>query len=416
MNIELYLLKFLFSGKAFLQYGNFIEGKFLKDNSPDIYRLYQAIASWHSKYPDKDIQSLEEFGVFYSTLFSVTSQRDMETLSVLSSKLESIQVEEAVAKDFLVQHIQRSRATQTSLLALEVAEGRKPIAELQAHMKDLEVDLNPAQIVSEFTVLNEEGGFPDQGLRWSLRALNQSLGSLRQGDNGFIFARPEAGKTTFAISQSVFMAEQLVAKDLGPCIFATNEQSGEIILQRAIQSCLGITPTDFFKYKKQAIAKFNLKTQGRFLVYDKAYIQAKEFDALCQRNKPSLIIFDQLDKIKGFSNSKDRDDMTLKQIYQWARELAKQYGPVIGVSQASVSAEGKKYLTMDDVDGSKTAKQGEADWILGIGASHQAGLELVRHFSLSKNKLIGDSDTLPNLRHSKQDVRIQPLICRYEDI
>ena len=105
----------------------------------------------------------------------------------------------------------------------------------------------------------------------------------------------------------------------------------------------------------------------------------------------------------------------LKELYQWAREIAKKYGPVIGVSQASASGEGKMYLDMGDIDGSKTGKPGEADWILGIGATHQEGFEYVRHLHLSKNKLSGDEDTDPNLRHGKQDVLIDPQIARYRD-
>ena len=62
-----------------------------------------------------------------------------------------------------------------------------------------------------------------------------------------------------------------------------------------------------------------------------------------------------LDKIKGFNS--DRDDLKLGFIYQWARELAKQYCPVIGVSQADGTGEGKKWLTMDNVSGAKTSKQ-----------------------------------------------------------
>ena len=111
----------------------------------------------------------------------------------------------------------------------------------------------------------------------------------------------------------------------------------------------------------------------------------------------------------------DRNDLELKQIYQWAREISKTYAPVIAVSQASGEAEGKLFLTMDMVDGSKTAKQGEADWILGIG-KEQDNTSRTRYFNISKNKLIGDEDTLPELRHGSTQVLIKPEIARYEDL
>lgn len=71
---------------------------------------------------------------------------------------------------------------------------------------------------------------------------------------------------------------------------------------------------------------------------------------------------------------------------------------------------------MENVANAKTAKQAEADWILGIGRTHDTALEYIRHLHLCKNKLSGDSDTDPTLRHGKMDVLIEPLIARYSDL
>ena len=106
--------------------------------------------------------------------------------------------------------------------------------------------------------------------------------------------------------------------------------------------------------------------------------------------------------------------MQLKQLYQWARELAKTYAPVIAVSQAGGTAENKLWLTMDDVDSSKTAKQGEADWILGIGKETD-NTSNMRYLNISKNKLLGDKDSLPDLRHGNSAVIIKPEYARFMD-
>ena len=139
----------------------------------------------------------------------------------------------------------------------------------------------------------------------------------------------------------------------------------------------------------------------------------KRIEEIIKASNPALIIFDQIDKIKGFKA--DRNDLELKQIYQWAREIAKAYAPVIAISQASGEAEGKLWLTMDMVDSSKTAKQGEADWILGIG-KEQDNTSRMRYFNITKNKLVGDEDTLPDMRHGQGQILIKPEIARYEDI
>jgi hypothetical protein len=70
---------------------------------------------------------------------------------------------------------------------------------------------------------------------------------------------------------------------------------------------------------------------------------------------------------------------------------------------------------MDNVAESKTSKQAEADWILGLGKTHELGMEFNRYLHLSKNKLSGDDDTDPSLRHGKLEVLIQPDVARYCD-
>ncbi len=187
INIELYLIKFLFSYSEFSKYGQFIETKFLKDNSPDIHRLFTCVSNWHKKYPEKNIVDIHEFVVYFYTLFPAEKMK--------------------------------SKMNQTNAASIPV-----------------------------------------------------------------------------------------------PCNIKLNHDFGP----------------------------------------------------------PIEIAYDG-DKVVT-------------------------------------------WLTMDDVDGSKTAKQSAADYIIGIGKSHQEGLENIRHISLSKNKLRGDEDTMPEKRHGKMDVRINAAICRFEDI
>jgi hypothetical protein len=160
--------------------------------------------------------------------------------------------------------------------------------------------------------------------------------------------------------------------------------------------------------------KFQNLTGGRIKIYDDAGMSRRSVEARCKELNPSLIILDQIDKIKGFDA--DRYDLQMKAIYQWARELSKRYGPVIAICQAGGTGEGKKWLSMIDVDSSHTSKQGEADYIVGIGKSHEEGMQEVRFLNISKNKLMGDEDTLPDLRHGKAEVLIKAQIARYESI
>ena len=96
--------------------------------------------------------------------------------------------------------------------------------------------------------------------------------------------------------------------------------------------------------------------------------------------------------------------------------MAKRYCPVIGVSQADGSGENQRWLTMGNVANAKTSVQAEADWILGVGKIHDTGWEKIRFLHLSKNKLAGDPDTDPALRHGRMEVLIDAERARYVDI
>ena len=257
--------------------------------------------------------------------------------------------------------------------------------------------------------------FRQPGLRWRLNTLNRMLGSIRAGDFGFIFARPETGKTTFLASETTYMAEQL-SEEAGPILWLNNEEAGNKVKIRCYQASLGASLAAINSNPKGAHKAFMDKTHGKLLLLNpKGSISKHMVENLAKQYKPSLVLYDQIDKVTGFTN--DREDLRLGAIYQWGRELGIAHGfPSIAVCQADGSGEGQKWLTMGNVANAKTAKQAEADWILGIGKTPDVGYENLRYLHMSKNKLSGDPDTDPSLRHGKAEVIIRADIARYVDI
>ena len=71
---------------------------------------------------------------------------------------------------------------------------------------------------------------------------------------------------------------------------------------------------------------------------------------------------------------------------------------------------------MAHVANAKTSKQAEADWILGLGKLNEAGYDNLRYLHRSKNKLWGDEDSDPNLRHDSVECLIEPTIGRFRDL
>lgn len=399
-------IKYLLNYNIYIKYNNILDK--LYSNNKELNTLYTYIKQIYDKYPN-DI-SLEEYKLY---VLSKVPDKDIELYTSLLEEMESTDTSTSVLEDILQEAQQKQHAYELALLALEVSEGRKDYSELQVLTDKLNstesvVDASMSFVTNDLHELHQTT-VAKPGLRWRLDTLNRMLGSLRPGDFGFIFARPETGKTTFLASEVTNFAQQAC----GPILWLNNEEQGSKVQLRCYQAMLGIDLVTLFSDLDGNKQKFMEHGGDKIKIFDSAAIHRTQVERLCKAIQPSLIIIDQIDKIKGFQD--DREDLRLGAIYIWARELAKTYCPVIGVSQADASGEGKKWLTMENVANAKTAKQAEADWILGIGKVHNDADQFRRFLHLSKNKLAGDPDTDPDLRHGKQAVQIIPSIARYKD-
>lgn len=411
--MEYIIIKILLINEYYIKYFNYIDLDFYKNNNREVFRVLTVLKSLQEK-EGKDY-SVKDLAVFFYTQYPYLKPDDRALFDALFERTEETQYEENLVEEYLEKQRYQVEASKIAILALDVSQGRKDWMEVVEHVKAVG-ELQPIQEEASFVTDDLEELYHEtratNGFRWRLKTLNKILGSLRRGDFGFVFARPETGKTTFLASEITFMASQ-IPEGAGPILWFSNEEQGSKVQLRCYQATLGLTHEELFSDIKKHSALYYELTKGSIKIYDDAGISKKTVEKICQQVNPSLIIFDQIDKIYGFEA--ERHDLKMKTIYQWARELAKQYGPVIGVCQAGGTAEGKKYLVMTDVDSSHTAKQGEADFILGIGATNNEGEEYVRYLHACKNKLGGDEDSIPELRHGKVSVIIKPEIARYED-
>ena len=390
------------------KYYNKINIKQLKDNNKELYKIFKVIPLFREKYPEN--VSISDFSIFFFTQYPAMKSDESELFITLFEKLNNIQVSEEQVIPLLNAMQERELAHSVALKSIDVAEGRAVLSDITEMLADVKpVEQEEVQFVNSSLRSIYDDTVNHQGLRWRLTTLNRILGSLRKGNFGFIFARPETGKTTFLASEVSFMATQTD----GVILWINNEEVGSTVLSRCYQASLGLTSEELFNNLELNELEYKRLTGDRIKIVDDANIGRKEIEALCKRLNPVLIVIDQIDKLRGFEG--DRYDLIMKEIYRWGRGLAKTYGPVIGICQAGGTAENKKWLTMNDVDSSHTAKQGEADFMLGIGKVDDEGKENIRYLHVSKNKLPGDKDTLPALRHGKVDVDIVPELALYKD-
>lgn len=414
MNLDLILLKVFLDRTQFNKYSKIVDLDFYKNNNKELFKVFLTLFKYYEEFQEDC--SLDKLALYYFTLYPLAKDDDKVYINTLLEKLEALEIDDNMVDTYLEKHLEQRVATEVAIKALDVSQGKGSIEDLKALLEYPSFAQEGGQdelfITTDLTVLVNTV-IASEGLRWRLNTLNKSLGSLRKGDFGFIFARPETGKTTFLASEVTYMAQQAKENDLGGVLWLNNEEQGSKVMLRCYQAVFGVEQNELFTNLDYYKQKFEELIGDKLLIYDNAKLTKKTVESLCAENKPSLIICDQIDKVVWTDG--ERYDLKMKAIYQWARELAKTYGSFIGVCQAGGTAEGKKYLDMNDVDSSHTAKQGEADFMIGIGKSSNDAEKYYRYLSLCKNKLAGDKDTNADLRHGKLPVVIQPNIARYQD-
>ena len=246
------------------------------------------------------------------------------------------------------------------------------------------------------------------GMQWRLPVLNDAIGAVTVGDLIVVSSRPDGGKTTFLCSEATCMAEQMPTDK--HVLWFNNEEGGAKVKVRLFCAALGV-PRDTLDASPVASQKAYNDLMGRpdkIKFYDKPALSTHDIEDALRAYPAGLIIIDQLWKVHGFERSSSSDVDRQAKLFQWAREIAKEYAPVITVHQADGTAENTMWIEMDRLYGSKTAIQGEADAIITLGRSSELPAN-TRGLYIPKNKF---SSPVEEARNIKAEVIIEPTIAR----
>lgn len=251
------------------------------------------------------------------------------------------------------------------------------------------------------------------GLEWRIEDLNVATGPLHKGDLVMIGARPEVGKTTFLASELTYMLGQLPEGE--NALIVNNEERGQKIKLRCMQSALNLTLADIINDPAAAKAAYGAFLNGRKIdVISRPSVSVSDVERLCRKGKYGLIAFNVLDKMWGFKDLEGVERS--RRLAIWAREMADTYGVVFSLSQADASAEGKRTLDQSQLYGSKTGVQGEADVLVMIGKENTPGSGESRWLNVCKNKTPHGPRVNPNLTHGQFEVKIDAERGRYSSL
>lgn len=335
----------------------------------------------------------------------IFKRADAKAAEVVDPKI----IESFIVRDYADKIVEVSSSIAEGELHKDLADVDDLINQYRVEV-DKAGDLDKMFVTHDLHVLSEELSI-GKGYIWRLAELNAACGPLRQGDFVVVSARPDSGKTTFLASEATFMAQQL--PEDSHVLWFNNEELGSRVQYRIMQSALGVDRAAIesnITYAYEQYAKAVGKVD-KIKVLDNAILHKADVEEVLRNYKGGLIIIDQLWKVRGFEKEASTEVDRQTRLFAWARSLAKIHGPVITVHQADGTAEGQLWIEMNQLYGSKTGIQGEADAIITLGKSHESGYENIRGLYVPKNKMVGDD---PAFRNGKFEITIQGDIGRFK--
>jgi hypothetical protein len=243
----------------------------------------------------------------------------------------------------------------------------------------------------------------DSGIKWPLKILNKCIGGVTPS-LGLVIARPDVGKTSFILNCLAYFAHQFKGTD-HQLLYCGNEEGIIGLKARCGVSLLGVE-TEWAEANTRAFGEQVSSKGGDCIRYHGGVKSVRDIETLVKRYSPVVVIADQIAKMKVPGN-KVEGPAGLAIIYQWFRDKAQEHSTMfMGVAQADLHASNKQWITMDNINASKTDVPGELDWGIGIGSVDEPGMESVRFINVFKNKQKYG-------RKGRDQVSFNPETCRY---
>lgn len=399
--MEAQLIKLLLKHEFFNKVSGCLKPAMFSESLQDVFEV---LVESHATY--KTDISLTELKALYLKKHTLTKPARLAFLNLMDCLEDEEEPNPEIAADILADMARKNKAREIGELSARLINGDASVSlETIKAALDTEEVTNPLDRLNVVTtdvaqLLHLDS--PANRFRFRLPPLQDHTRGAGRGHFAIIFARPESGKSSLA----AYLVSGFLEDGLRVLYFC-NEEPGHKIMLNHVRSV--VSKTDLEMQADQADGKLNYTSwnsiRDNIILVDAVGMSIEEANAVVASNKPDVVVFDQLDKFSvqgSFAATHER----LKEVYVKAREIAKRNSCLgIGVCQASADAEGKRELTFDMMDMSKTGKAGEADLIIGVGKDAQVEENFRRYLTLSKNKLSG--------WHGMITVNFDPSRCQF---
>jgi hypothetical protein len=377
---EVTILKAMSDFQAFSKYSRVLFK--IPNLERDAKSILLAQSKYYQQYPDKKFITHDELEAFYTYLNP--QKKDMESISLLFTGMRDAEIANTeLLQDLLNQTVEQYLSVDIAEVATQVMQESRGTGieeirglvrkydEITGLIDEIENDVCNLPIRELFAKVT------GAGLKFRLKWLRETYGFLRPGTLGHIFARPDAGKTSLALNELVYFAHQL--EDDHPALYLNNEEGIERIKARAMSAMLSKTPKWIMENYDEAETLWGKGGGGKLKFIGSINHISKVVQKL-ERFSPRVVVIDQGPKVETYGNLEGVQRLQI--LYNQYRDLANEHDcSIITLGQADNNAENRKYLSLNNLDASKVAIQGELDWCLGIGRVDAEGFEETRYLS-----------------------------------
>ena len=350
----------------------------------------QAMVEYENDISVADVEAL--FFSLNQTL--TTAQKDM--YNVLFRKMhDSSELNHDVAQDVLRELNREDAANELVDVAFKMSNGEiTSLHKVIEFIDRREEDFMPSlKVTFENMDIDELLKKNELEFKWKINI--PSVAQLVPGVNGGQLivgaARPNTGKTS---SHAFLCAGKGGFLHQGAKVMVlANEEATNRVSARYLTAACNMTIREIVKDKAKAETMFS-PIKNNLHVADATGWDLDRMERAVKAYKPDILIADMADKFQP-EGAYTAHHEKLKATYIRLRIIAKQYGCVIlAMSQLSADAEGKVFVDMSMLEGSRTGKASEADVLFCItktpmveGQQEEDSAE--RHWLVLKNKLTG---------------------------
>lgn len=384
---QIAILKTMLQKPYFLKYYPILSK--LKNTPIEHQLILKSMYKYFNEYGDKDLITIDEMQAYFQ--HQNPGLKNPDGYNVLFTQLRDVRIEnEELIDDIFVQVLETFYCASIATEAISVVESQKASAmdEIENLAIKFREDVGKVNDIEEdFCNLSLDELMDEEmsgGIPWHLQFLNDTLGLLKRGTLGHVFARPNAGKTSLAINIACNAAARFeLAKTDDTILYLCNEEKVDSLKIRAYTAFTNHDVKWVNANRAASMAVWEKLGGDRIKMID-GVIHIAQVERYLKHVQPTVTIIDQGAKVSIYNRDITGPER-LQQLYNMLRNKAKDHNTsMITLGQASETAENKKWLKLNMMDNSKVGVPGELDWALGIGfIENENGL---RYLNIAKKK------------------------------